>query len=119
MTITTRLKALLLGGTLFCTLTYAHVHPQTQTPAANAQVQAPSEVKIEFDGPLEPAFSTLSVSDAGGRVVSTAKSQVDVGDKRRLTVALPSLPPGKYTVHWVAVAADGHRTQGAYSFSIQ
>ncbi|QCP51984.1 copper resistance protein CopC [Trinickia violacea] len=27
--------------------------------------------------------------------------------------------PGVYTISWVAVAADGHRTQGHYSFTVK
>jgi len=110
---------LVCGGITLNTLASAHVHPQTQTPGANAEVSAPAAVKIEFDGPLEPAFSTLSVSDAQGHIVSTGHAQVDSTDRKLISVALPSLPSGKYTVHWTAVAADSHRTQGDYSFSIK
>lgn len=112
------LLALALGA-LLSPWAQAHVFPQSQTPGAGAEVAAPASVKIEFDGPLEPAFSSLSVSDAGGKVVSAAHSQVDPNDKKLISVALPSLAPGKYTVHWAAVASDSHRTQGDYSFTVK
>lgn len=106
--------AFITAGTAF-----AHVFPQKQEPGAGANVAAPSQVKITFDGPLEPAFSSLTVSDAAGKQVNTAKSAVDAGQPDVITVALPPLPAGRYTVHWAAVAADGHRTHGDYAFNVK
>jgi len=100
-------------------VTFAHVFPQTQTPSAGAEVSVPASVTIAFDGPLEPAFSSVSVSNSAGKQVTTAKAQVDPQNKKSISVALPALPPDKYTVHWVAVAAEGHRTHGDYSFSVK
>jgi methionine-rich copper-binding protein CopC len=36
-----------------------------------------------------------------------------------MSVALNLRTPGLYTVSWVAVAADGHRTQGRYTFKVE
>ncbi|MGV4689183.1 copper resistance CopC family protein [Burkholderia pseudomallei] len=98
---------------------FAHVFPQTQTPSAGAEVAAPAKVTIMFDGPLEPAFSSLVVSNSTGKQVNAAKAEIDPNNKKSISVALPPLPPDKYTVHWVAVASDGHRTHGDYSFSVK
>jgi methionine-rich copper-binding protein CopC len=98
---------------------HAHVFPQKQEPGAGATVQAPAKVTIVFDGPLEPAFSSLNVTDAAGKQVTTAKATVDPQHPEVESVALPALSAGKYTVHWVAVAADGHRTHGDYSFNVK
>jgi hypothetical protein len=100
-------------------VTFAHVFPQKQSPSAGAEVSAPASVAILFDGPLEPAFSSVTVSDSTGKQVSTAKAEVDPQNKRSISVALPALPPDKYTVRWVAVASDGHRTHGEYSFRVK
>ena len=81
--------------------------------------EAPAKVTITFDGPLEPAFSSLTVTDAAGKQVSTAKSTIDAQQPSVASVALPALAAGKYTVHWVAVASDGHRTHGDYSFNVK
>lgn len=45
-----------------------------------------------------------------------AVAAVDPNDRKSISVALP---PDKYTVHWVAVAADGHRTHADYSFRVK
>lgn len=106
-------------GMLIASTAFAHVFPQKQSPSAGAEVASPANVTIAFDGPLEPAFSSLSVSNSTGKQVNTAKSEVDGNDTKSIHVALPPLPPDTYTVHWVAVAADGHRTHGDYAFKVK
>jgi methionine-rich copper-binding protein CopC len=76
-------------------------------------------VSIEFDDALEPAFSSLKVTDAAGKDATNGASSVDANDKKHMSVALRALTPGLYTVSWVAVAADGHRTQGHYTFTVK
>lgn len=52
-------------------------------------------------------------------MVNTDKSLVDAHQPDVITVALPPLQAGRYTVHWVAVASDGHRTHGDYAFEVK
>jgi len=98
---------------------WAHAQPETQTPGAGAVVSAPQEVRITYDEALEPAFSSLIVSDAQGKQVNSAKAEVDATTHKTMRVALPALPAGVYQVKWVAVADDGHRTQGSYKFTVK
>lgn len=98
---------------------FAHVFPQKQEPGAGATVASPTQVSITFDGPLEPSFSSLTVTDAAGKQVNTAKASVDPQRPAVISVALPPLVAGRYTVHWAAVASDGHRTHGDYTFTVK
>jgi len=101
-------------------LAQAHAYPQHQEPGAGATVStSQKEVAIEFDDGLEPAFSSIAVTDAQGKPVTSAKSVVDPTDKKHMSVALNALTPGVYSVAWIAVADDGHRTQGHYSFTVK
>jgi methionine-rich copper-binding protein CopC len=109
----------LAAGLTLAGAAFAHVFPQKQEPGAGATVAAPAQVRVIFDGPLEPAFSSLTVTDASGKQVSTQKSSVDTHDPTTITVPLPSLAAGHYTVHWIAVASDGHRTHGDYGFDVK
>ncbi|WP_233801644.1 copper resistance CopC family protein [Paraburkholderia sp. HP33-1] len=111
--------AALFAGLTLASAAFAHVFPQKQEPGAGASVAAPAQVKLTFDGPLEPAFSSLTVSDASGKQVSAQKSSVDAQRPAVMTVPLPTLTAGHYTVHWVAVASDGHRTHGDYGFDVK
>jgi methionine-rich copper-binding protein CopC len=103
----------------FASAAFAHVFPQKQEPGAGATVMSPAQIKIAFDGQLEPSFSTLTVTDNSGKQVNTAKAAVDAQQPTAISVPLPSLSAGHYTVHWAAVASAGHRTHGEYSFDVK
>lgn len=78
----------------------------------------PSQVRIWFDGALEPVFSTILVKNADGHRVDREDGRVNPSDNTILEVSLPSLPSGKYRVFWSVVARDGHRTEGDFPFTI-
>ncbi|KWZ32256.1 copper resistance CopC family protein [Burkholderia anthina] len=99
---------------------HAHGLPKTQDPAPDATLSsAPHAVTIDFGETLEPAFSSIAVTDSHGQSVVDGKSAVDAGNRKRMRVALTSLKPGTYTVAWIAVASDGHRTHGRYAFTLK
>jgi methionine-rich copper-binding protein CopC len=95
---------------------FAHTHPEKMSPAADASVAAPASVTIEFSGDLEPKFSSITVVNATGHVVNTDPSKADA---KTMTVALPPLPAGIYTVDWTAVSVDSHRSKGEYKFTVK
>ncbi|TAM95519.1 MAG: copper resistance protein CopC [Rhodanobacteraceae bacterium] len=99
----------------------AHAFPDRSSPEVGATVaKAPQQVKVWFDGELEPVFSTLIVKNASGKQVSPSKGQVDANDHSLLETGLPAmLPPGKYEVYWSVVAHDGHRTAGHFAFTVR
>ncbi len=97
---------------------FAHSHPVTMTPAANATVAPPANVIIHFSEELEPKFSKVTVADAAGHPVNKGPSVVGA-DAKTMTVPLPDLKPGVYTVNWVTVATDSHRLTGKYKFTVK
>ncbi|SNT28033.1 hypothetical protein SAMN05421770_106286 [Granulicella rosea] len=112
--------ALVLSTVLFAALpAFAHSRPKVMVPAANSTVAAPSEVSVVFTEALEPKFSSLALTDAAGKTLSTEHSKADPADPKHLTLALPTLAPGTYFVHWVSTAPDGHKMDGDYSFSVK
>ncbi|MEX3985254.1 copper resistance protein CopC [Paraburkholderia sp. EG287A] len=101
-------------------LAHAHAYPTHQAPAAGSTVPvSQKDVAIDFDDGLEPAFSSISVTDAHGGAVTSGKAVVDQSNIKHMSVSLNPLTPGVYTVSWIAVAADGHRTQGHYTFKVK
>jgi len=113
----TAAAALLIAA---CQLAHAHAFPTHQAPSAGATVTASQkDVEIDFDNAIEPAFSSIAVTDAQGKAVTSGKSQVAASNTKHMSVALGPLTPGVYTVAWVAVAEDGHRTQGHYTFTVK
>jgi copper resistance protein C len=101
-------------------LAYAHAYPKHQVPPAGATVSTSlKEVAIDFDDELESEFSAITVTDAHGSSVTSGKAVVEPSNAKHMSVALNGLTPGSYTVTWVAVAADGHRTEGDYTFTVK
>lgn len=98
---------------------FAHAHPKVMEPAVDSIGPAPAQVSIRFTEGLEPKFSSIQVSSENGAVVTQAKSAVDSADATHMTLALPALKLGVYSVHWVAIATDGHRTEGTYKFTVK
>ncbi len=96
----------------------AHAFPASETPPAGATLDSsPPRVAITYDAPIEDLFAKLQVvSDSGVSVTSGTPSLSD--DRRTLSVALKPVAPGDYTVKWSVVAEDGHRTEGAYQFTV-
>ncbi|MFG1917011.1 copper resistance protein CopC [Micromonospora sp. NPDC048898] len=96
---------------------WAHNSLKSATPARDATVpSAPTEVALEFMQRLDPAFTTIVLTDAtkrklatGEPVVAGAKSTVQVTD---------TLPNGTYTVAYRVVSVDGHPVQGSYPFTV-
>jgi methionine-rich copper-binding protein CopC len=98
----------------------AHSLPTRFDPRVDAVLRAaPTEVRIAFDGDLEPAFSTVVVTDRAGRRVGQGAARVDPRNRRLLRARLGSLRPGVYRVTWQILAIDGHRASGAYTFTVE
>ena len=98
----------------------AHVFPDHSEPRVGHEVDAsPANVRIWFDGDVEPLFSTVRVENGAKQQVDKGDARVDPADGTLLEVSLPPLRPGPYQVFWSAVARDGHRTEGSFPFSVK
>ena len=115
------LRSLLLPAVLMMATgsAFAHAHPKVMEPAVDSVGPAPAQVSIRFTEGLEPKFSSIQVTSDNGAAVTRAASVVDAADATHMTLALPALKPGVYSVHWVAIATDGHRTEGTYHFTVK
>ena len=70
---------------------------------------------MTFTDTLEAAFSSADVTDSGGVRVDEGKSQVN---GNMIRIALKTLSPGSYRVHWRAVSVDTHRSEGGFTFNV-
>ena len=110
---------LLVGTVLFLPqAARAHAMPEAEDPKVGSTVTVPpQQVSIEFNAPIESMFARLDVTDSHGQSVEDGMPQVNA-ETRTLTVHLKPLVPGEYSVKWSVVAKDGHRTEGAYTFTV-
>lgn len=101
-------------------LVLAHAFPDHSEPRVGAAVSTPpGEVRIWFDGEIEPVFSTIRVENSDGQRVDKGDGHVAPRDSRVLEASLSPLAAGKYRVFWSVVARDGHRTVGDFSFRVK
>lgn len=98
----------------------AHALVSSSTPADGANLErAPTQVSITFTEWPDPRLSVIHVLDVGGRRLELGGVRPVPGDRSTLTVALPSLPNGVYTVTWTTVSAvDGHVAGGYFAFGV-
>jgi len=98
---------------------FAHAFLERASPSVGSEVPtSPPELSITFTEGVEPLFSTIELHDASGVAVSAGKPHVAPNNNRRLTIDLPKLSPGTYTVIWHATSVDTHKTEGSYQFTV-
>jgi hypothetical protein len=97
----------------------AHARPKVMVPASDSTVSPPSQITVTFSEPIEPKFSSLNLTDEHGKKMNASTSAPLANDPKTLTLPVPSLAAGHYLVKWVSVAADGHRMEGEYEFTVK
>jgi methionine-rich copper-binding protein CopC len=109
--------ALLLAG--LSSPAFAHALLQKAVPGVGSTVHtAPASVTLRFSEGVEPTFSTIAVSDAGGAHYEAAAPQNAPDNQKVLSVALKPLAAGTYTVEWHATSVDTHKTEGKFTFTV-
>ncbi|SFQ07096.1 hypothetical protein SAMN03159489_02453 [Pseudomonas sp. NFPP07] len=117
------LKKLLTTSALLASLAtassaFAHAHLQSQVPAADSTVSAPSELRLVFSEGVEAAFTKVSLSKDGAAVA--VKALATEGADKKTLVVTPAAPlaAGAYKVEWHAVSVDTHKSAGSYGFKV-
>ena len=97
---------------------FAHALLRKAIPAVGSTVHtAPASVTLLFSEGVEPAFSSIAVSDAAGARFDSGDPHTAPGDEKTLIVALKPLAAGSYTVEWHATSVDTHKTEGKFTFT--
>jgi methionine-rich copper-binding protein CopC len=111
--------ALALAAPMLPTTAWAHAELEVAVPAADSSGPAPTELRLDFSEGLELAFTKVTLTGPDGSVISTGALALDPADATILVVPLPApLPAGAVKVDWKAVADDGHKSEGSYSFTV-
>ncbi len=110
----------LFAGSVVATTAFAHPKLVKSDPAGDAVIAAsPKALRLSFNEELVPKFSGVEIKDQKGQRIEIGIIAPDPADKKQLVIELPSpLANGLYKVDWHAVAADTHRVQGSYSFTV-
>jgi len=106
--------------TLASAAAFAHARLQASTPANGASVgPAPTELRLQYNEPIEAAMSTVKLTGPGDATVATDKVVADPGDDKTLVQPLPKLAAGDYRVQWTTMGHDGHHTKGEIRFTVK
>lgn len=108
--------AIAIPALLIASQAAAHAHLVASTPAADAAVAAPKVLHLKFNEKLEPKFSGCDLVTAAG--VAVPVTATTVGDAIDATPKT-ALKPGAYKLNWHVLSDDGHKSQGALSFTVK
>ena len=94
----------------------AHAFLDHAEPRVGSTVStAPRELSLSYTQKLEPAFSSVEVTDANGARVDLGKPSISSSVMR---IGLKSLSPGTYRVRWHVLSVDTHTTEGSFTFRV-
>jgi hypothetical protein len=98
---------------------WAHAFLERANPPVGSDVgTSPPEVAITFTEGVEPLFSSIELHGPNGAAVATGAPHVAPDNNQILSVQLPKLPPGTYTVNWHVTSVDTHKTEGNFQFTV-
>ncbi len=99
---------------------WPHAYLVKSIPARRAVLSsAPARVQLWFNERLEAQFSDLSVWDQNGTQVDRGDVEVGPEDPKKLSVGLPPLEPGSYTVKFRVLSVDGHVVKSQFPFTLR
>lgn len=98
----------------------AHAFLDHASPRVGSSVgSAPAEVTLWFSQEVEPAFSTVRVTDKDGKEVDRQDKRIDPSDRSVMRVSLQPLGAGTYKVQWRVLSVDTHVTEGDFTFTVK
>ncbi len=98
----------------------AHAYLVKSSPARRAVLSSPPpHVVLWFNERLEAQFSQLSVWNAQGAQVDGTDIQVGPDDPKKLSVSIPALPAGTYTIKFRVLSVDGHIAEAEFPFTLR
>jgi copper transport protein len=99
---------------------FGHAFVLSSNPSSSQSISAsPQQVNVFFSEPVDLRFSHLKVLDSNGKQVDKGDVHHLQNDESTLTVSVPSLKDGTYTVSTnVLSQIDGHVTDNAFVFGI-
>jgi copper resistance protein C len=99
---------------------WGHAYLVKSSPARRAVLSTPpARIVLWFNERLEAQFSQLSVWNAEGQQVDGGNVQVGPDDGKRLSVDVPALPTGSYTVKYRVLSVDGHVVEAEFPFTVR
>lgn len=109
-------------GLALCVFHEAHAHAilvKADPDKESELAKPPMEVHLTFNDAVGDDYLALAVINAEGKRVDQHDVKLDFSDRSQLRATVLPLAPGRYTVRYRVLSADGHVVSGKYSFSIK
>lgn len=99
---------------------FGHAFVINSSPSQSGSIAAsPQKIDVIFSEPVDLRYSNLKVLDSNGKQVDKGDVGYLQNDESKLTVSIPLLKDGTYTVSTnVLSQIDGHVTDNAFVFAI-
>ena len=97
-----------------------HLALEKSAPAADEVVTSPPEIRLWFTQAPQRGVTTIRAADPTGGAVALGDVQEDRADPKVISAPVRGvLAPGRYTVEWRTMAADGHVVGGEFAFAVR
>jgi copper resistance protein C len=106
----------LTGGALVLLVAtaHAHAHLTAAVPADGSAGKAPEQIVLSFSEAARITVMTLQRDGEQPHKLTPLPAAMAT----RITVPVPKLAPGVYTLGWRVVSADGHIVPGSLHFTV-
>jgi len=96
----------------------AHASLVSAVPAPNAALdQAPAKIELTFNERLEADLYQIRLYDQSGKIIVDRGAALSP-DRTVLSLELPGLEDGRYTVSYHVISQDGHPVKGSYVWTV-
>lgn len=92
---------------------------KTSPPQNGAAPGNIGKVDVWYDAGIRDSLAALAVVSASGERIDKRDAAIDSADPAHVSVSVNPMTPGKYTVRYRALSADGHMVSGAWEFDVQ
>jgi len=92
----------------------AHAHLTASVPADGSTSKAPEHIVLSFSEVVRITAMTLQREGEEAHKVAPLPTAAAA----QVTIPVPKLAPGKYTLSWRVMSDDGHMMSGALHFTV-
>ena len=97
---------------------WAHAILVRSNPAPHATVTGDSlAIELHYNSRVDGARSKLTLDGPDGHEVALGKVSQPAPDA--LVCGVTHLAPGRYDLHWIVLASDGHISRGEIPFMVK
>ena len=97
-----------------------HLALDRSTPEADATVSSVDKISLWFTQSPQMAGTSVRVVPDGGEPLDLGKAKMSDADDTLIELLVADgLAAGAYTVHWRAMAQDGHTVRGDFGFTVR